>query len=55
MKAIIKYEISKYQDHYRLYKIIETSGGFNMIVCFTGSRSACEEKKREILNEKKDK
>lgn len=50
----IKYEIVKYQDHYRLYKIIETNTGMNMIVKFTGSRNACEEMKKRLLNEDKN-
>ena len=54
MKKIIKYEISRYQDHYRLYKIIETDTGMNMIVKFTGSRIACEEMKKRLLDEVKN-
>lgn len=54
MKKTIKYEIVKYQDHYRLCKTIETPTGMNLIICFTGSKSGCEEMKKRLLNENKN-
>ena len=49
-----KYEVVRYQDHYRLYKTIETPTGMNLIVKYTGSKDACLKKKKELEDEEKN-
>ena len=54
----VKYEIEKYQDHYRLNIVTETydeitkTGGMGFDVIMAGSREACQKKKEELENEK---
>lgn len=58
-KPIIKYEVGKYQDHWRLYIITETydkttkMGGCGIDVIMAGLKEACLKKKEELGNEKK--
>ncbi len=58
-KPIIKYEVGKYQDHWRLYIFTEIyddnmfkTGGCGVDVIMSGSREACLKKKEELENEK---
>ena len=57
----VKYEIERYQDHYRLYVVTETydeknkMGGCGCDVIMAGSREACLKRKEELENEEKDK
>lgn len=55
----IKYEVEKYQDHYRLYIITETYdeknnfGGCGCdVIMASNSREDCLKKKEELENEK---
>lgn len=55
-----KYEVIRYQDHYRLtietetYDEINKIGGMGFDVIMAGSKDACLKKKKELEDEEKN-
>ena len=48
----ITYTVERNKDHYVLWKNKETDGGFGFRPVIIGSKKECEERKKEILNER---
>ena len=52
MKTKITYSIDRKPGRWVLHKLIETDKGYNLVGIMTGSKKECEDRKKEILNER---
>lgn len=53
MKTKITYSIDKKPGRWVLHKLTETDKGYNLVGIMTGSKKECEERKKELTNEKR--